>query len=171
MLDNPQLLPSVSNIVIAVDFDGTIVQHEFPDIGKPILEAFQWLYEFQKAGADLILYTMRDKDYLVAAIDFCKEYGIHFNSCNFNPTQPLWTTSPKCYAHIYIDDAAIGCPLIYHTEECGWEFDRCNCNIRPYVDWQEVGPMVMEKIEAWKNGTFYGKGRGSKKVYVRTNNT
>jgi hypothetical protein len=77
-------------------------------------------------GWKLILYTMRSGEYLQEAIDYLKAEGIEFWAVNENPTQKFWTDSPKVYAHIYIDDAAFGCPLI--------EVE----NDRPIVDWLEI---------------------------------
>lgn len=57
--------------------------------------------------------------------------GIEVWSYNLNPEQSSWSESPKCYAHLYIDDAALGCPLIY--PESG---------DRPYVDWQQVEKLL-----------------------------
>ncbi len=127
---------------IAVDFDGTVVDHRFPDIGTPVPGAFEWLKKFQEAGAILILYTMRsdgratDGDVLTAALDFCKENGVEFAYANENPAQKGWTSSPKVYAHIYIDDAAACCPMKTNPLPGG----------RPFVDWDVVGPWVMEQI-------------------------
>lgn len=123
---------------IAIDFDGTIVKHEYPEIGEPVPGAFKWMRLWQLAGAQLILWTMRcdsekDGPVLTDAIDFCKWNGIIFLDHNKNPTQH-WSLSPKCYAHIYVDDAAEGCPLIYPAQG------------RPYVDWSIVGPNVYNKM-------------------------
>ncbi len=137
------------SLVIAVDFDGTIAQHVFPKIGEPVFGAFAWMRKFQDAGAKLILYTMRSDgqnagNVLSEAVEFCRKNGIEFWGINSNPEQLEWTTSPKAYAHYYIDDAAIGCPLIY--PKVG----------KPYVDWTIVGPIVFKKIydynERYQNG-------------------
>jgi hypothetical protein len=121
---------------ICVDFDGTIVTHEYPKIGKDI-GAFPWLKKFQEAGAQLILWTMRSGMQLHEAVEFCRDNGIEFFGVNENPTQKGWTQSPKAYGQIYIDDAAIGCPLIYE-----WPPE-----VRPFVDWDTVGPEVMSKLK------------------------
>ena len=104
-------------MIIAVDFDGTIVEHEFPKIGPAVPGAFEWMKKFQEAGAFLILWTMRSSgqlhgDVLSEAVAYCREQGVEFWDWNTNPHQYTWTTSPKAYAHVYIDDAAIGCPLL-----------------------------------------------------------
>lgn len=122
------------NFAIAVDFDGTIAQHYTM---KPVPGAFKWMKKFQKAGAQLILYTMRDRRQLLEAIEFCSLHGIFFDGHNRNPQQG-WTTSPKCYAQVHIDDAGVCVPLI--EPEQG----------RAYVDWKLVGPAAMKKIKAHK---------------------
>ena len=125
---------------ICIDFDGTIVDHRFPDIGPSVPEALEWMKKFQDAGAKLILFTMRSDgsrsgDALARAVHYLEENGISLYGVNHNPTQIHWTSSPKAYGQIYIDDAAFGCPLI-HPE--GFQ--------RPCVDWGIVGPDVMEKL-------------------------
>ena len=132
--------------IIAIDFDGTIVEHEFPDIGSPVPGAFQWMKKFQEAGAKLILYTMRSNeqnkgDVLTEAIDFCRNNGVEFWGINTNPEQDKWTTSPKAWANIYIDDCMACCPLEFPP-----------VGNKPYVNWDIVGPWVMERIEERKNG-------------------
>jgi len=125
---------------IAVDFDGTIADHKYRDIGKPVPGAFEWLRTFQELGAKLILWTMRSDceqsgPMLSQAIEFCSEHGVDFDS-RHNSNLQTWTTSPKAYAHVYIDDAAFGCPLVENPN-----------GGRPYVDWNVVGPAVVKLIE------------------------
>ena len=121
---------------ICVDFDGTIVDFDFPDIGRPAPGAIKWLKRFQDKGGKIILFTMRSdhRKYgpaLTEAVDYLKKQGIELFGINKNPTQVFWTSSPKAYGHVYIDDAAAGCPLIHP--------DGFN---RPCVDWSKVGPIV-----------------------------
>ena len=126
---------------ICVDFDGTIVDHRFPEIGPPVPGALEWMAEFQNAGARLILFTMRSDggkhvDALTRAVDYLTDNGIKLYGVNKNPTQVHWTSSPKAYGQLYIDDAAFGCPL---TQPDGFQ--------RPCVDWDVVGPGVMDLLE------------------------
>lgn len=129
-------------MIIAVDFDGTIVDHCYPDIGKPVPDAIEWLKLLQDAGAKLILWTMRsggregERDLLQEAVEYCRSSGIEFWAVNSNPEQAAWTQSPKAYAHAYIDDAAIGCPLLENPR----------CGGRPFVNWGEVGPRMLKAI-------------------------
>ncbi len=126
---------------ICIDFDGTIVDHRFPEIGPPVPFALEWMRKFQEAGAKLILFTMRSDsgksgDSLTNAVRYLEENGIKLFGVNRNPTQVHWTSSPKAYGQLYIDDAAFGCPLIHPD---GFH--------RPCVDWEIVGPGVMEKLK------------------------
>lgn len=97
-------------LTIAIDFDGTLVKHEYPKIGKELPGAFNVLRRLQKGGHKLILLTMRSGKELEEAVNFCAEKGIKFWAVNDNPTQSSWTSSRKVYANMYIDDAALGVP-------------------------------------------------------------
>ena len=112
---------------IAIDFDGTCVTHDYPRIGKDI-GAVTVLKRLVEAGHKLILNTMRSGKELQDAIDWFNENGIELYGANENPTQKSWTNSPKVYAHLYIDDAALGCPLKMDL----------NLSNRPFVDWEVV---------------------------------
>lgn len=98
-------------MIIAVDFDGTLVEHKFPEIGKENPGAFDVLRLLQENGHRLILYTMRSGHYLTEAVEYCTSKGITFWGVNENHEQEAWTSSGKIYAHIYIDDASICIPL------------------------------------------------------------
>ena len=97
-------------MVIGVDFDGTVVTHEYPQVGKDI-GAIPVLKKLVENGHQLILNTMRSGRELGDAIDWFRENGIELYGVGYNPTQARWTSSPKCYAELYIDDAALGAPL------------------------------------------------------------
>ena len=71
-------------MIIAVDFDGTIVEHEYPKMGKPIPFAIETLLEIQKDGHKLILWTVRRGEYLQEAVDYCAQRGLHFFAENEN---------------------------------------------------------------------------------------
>lgn len=121
-------------MVIAIDFDGTCVTHEFPKVGKDI-GAVPVLKELVKNGHQLVLFTMRSDSldvtgdrHLSDAIDWFEENGIPLYGIQKNPTQHQWTSSPKAYAQLYIDDAALGCPLKYDPTYAE----------RPFVNWDTV---------------------------------
>ena len=125
---------------IAVDFDGTCVTHDFPAVGKEI-GAADVLLELSKKGHKLILFTMRSDDikknqmYLTDAINWFKKWEIPLYGIQSDPQQRSWTSSPKCYAEVYIDDAALGAPLIYNPD----------LSDRPYVDWSVARGFLRQK--------------------------
>ena len=98
-------------MIIAVDFDGTIVEHEYPKIGKPIPFAIDVLKKLQyEEHHMLILWTVREGQLLDEAVEYCKERGLEFYAVNKNfpeETQPI-NISRKVVADIYIDDRNIG---------------------------------------------------------------
>lgn len=135
---------------IVLDFDGTCVTHEFPNIGKEI-GAVPVLKELVAKGHNLILFTMRSDmeqkqidplinprivniqgRHLSNALDWFKKHEIPLYGIQTNPTQKTWTSSPKAYGQIIIDDAALGCPLNYDKE----------LSERPFVDWKVVRDML-----------------------------
>ena len=92
---------------IAIDFDGTIVEHKYPKIGKPILFAFDALKELQKRGHKLILWTYRSGKELDEAVAFCKKNGIEFYAINKSYTEEDFENgkiSRKIDAELFIDD-------------------------------------------------------------------
>ena len=99
-----------TGIKIAVDFDGTIVEHEYPDIGKEKLFAFLTLKQLEKMGARLILWTWRNGKELEEAVEFCRKNGIEFYAVNNSYPEEKFddTVSRKIDADIYIDDKNVG---------------------------------------------------------------
>lgn len=146
------------SLKLAIDFDGTLAEHDFPDIGPEAKDAFKYLKLFKEKGAKLILWTMRSDSHgskgLSEAVAFCKERGIEFDSINKGIGDRYWTTSNKAYCHIYIDDAAFGIPM---TKE------------GPYtVDWSIVGPAVLEMIKKYR--FFFHWNKPAKKWSVHYRN-
>ena len=123
---------------IAIDFDGTCVTHDYPKIGKDI-NAVNVLKKLVTNGHKLILNTMRSGKELKEAINWFKENDIELYGANENPTQKRWTNSPKVYPHLYIDDAALGCPLKMDL----------SISDRPFVDWEAVSCSLKD------NGILY----------------
>ena len=95
---------------IAVDFDGTIVDHAYPAIGKEKMFAFQTLKELQKRGCLLILWTYRTGKELDEAVEFCRSNGIEFYAVNKNYPEEVMddSVSRKINADIFIDDRNLG---------------------------------------------------------------
>lgn len=94
---------------IGIDFDGTMVEHKYPEIGEPV----DVVKKLMTAGHKIILYTMRSGERLEQAVEYLEEEGIVLYAVNENPSQKYWTESPKIFCNLYIDDASLGCPLIY----------------------------------------------------------
>ncbi len=102
------MIPSKS-LILAIDFDGTIVEDEYPKIGKPMVFAFETLKKLQDDGHRLILWTYRSGKKLKEAVDFCKENGIEFYAVNESyEGEELNGVSRKINADIFIDDRNIG---------------------------------------------------------------
>ncbi|MDR2362257.1 MAG: hypothetical protein LBD91_05950 [Prevotellaceae bacterium] len=122
---------------IVIDFDGTCVTHNYPEIGKEI-GATPVLRALADAGNRLILFTMRSNDKkghnttLDEAVEWFRERDIPLFGIQTNPTQSFWTSSPKAYGDIYIDDSALGCPLVYPEN-----------GDRPYADWLMLREMLI----------------------------
>jgi len=96
---------------IAVDFDGTIVTHAYPSIGRPIPFAFDTLKRLQTEGHhNLILWTAREGQLLDDALQFCKERGLEFYAVNtsFPEEETLGKRGRKVHADIFIDDHNLG---------------------------------------------------------------
>lgn len=124
----------ITNLKIAIDFDGTIVEHQYPEIGKEKLFAFQTLKELEKKGARLILWTFRTGPELEAAVEYCRKNGIEFYAVNKNYPEELpdESVSRKIDADLYIDDKNLG-------GFPGWSWV-----------WQTIFPFEMQQKEAEK---------------------
>ncbi len=122
--------------MICVDFDGTCVTHEFPEVGDDVPGAVEVLRELVDAKHQLVLWTLRSDSegpgaegkFLTRAVEWFQKHKIPLYGVNNNPSQRRWSASPKAEAQVYIDDAALGCPLIYPDAS----------NARPYVNWSLV---------------------------------
>ena len=99
-----------NKLTIAIDFDGTIVEHKFPAIGKELPFAIETLKSLQKKGHKLILWTYRAGKELDEAIDFCHKRGLVFYAVNKNYPEEKLTEkiSRKILADLYIDDRNYG---------------------------------------------------------------
>ena len=118
------------NYIIVLDFDGTVVKHAYPAVGEDI-GATPILKRLVANGCKLILNTMRSRDSggvdtLQPALDWFEERNLPLYGINENPDQKEWTSSPKVYGNLYIDDGALGAPLKVDT-------DGTTC-----LDWNQV---------------------------------
>lgn len=145
-------------MIVGIDFDGTVCTHDYPYVGKNI-GAVGFLKALVANGHKLVLCTMRshpkainkadlkktgssilgtygdmpESDPLKDALDWFEKNGIELYGVNECPGQRGWTGSPKPYAQLYIDDAALGCPL-----------KKVPGHPRPFVDWRRVGHLLID---------------------------
>ena len=131
-------------MVIAVDFDGTIVEHQYPRIGKEKPFAIATLKRLQNEGHRIVLWTVREGELLQQAVEFCRERGLEFYTVNANfsdehPEEPGYTRKIK--ADIFIDDRNLGglpdWGTIYEMVHNRWSYEH-------YLKSQP------EKISLWK---------------------
>ncbi|WP_319227458.1 BT0820 family HAD-type phosphatase [Draconibacterium orientale] len=97
-------------LTIAVDFDGTIVEHKYPRIGEELPFAIETLRALQEKGHKLILWTYRSEIELDEAVEFCREKGLEFYAVNKNYPEEKMNDkiSRKILADLYIDDRNYG---------------------------------------------------------------
>ena len=103
------MLPN-KHLIIAIDFDGTIVEDAYPKIGKPIIFAFETMKKLQSEGHRLILWTYRSDIKLQEAVDFCKQQGLEFYAINKSYPEEEFDgkISRKINAAFFVDDRNIG---------------------------------------------------------------
>ena len=107
---------AIHNALIAVDFDGTVVTHAYPEIGDD-------------AGAVAVLKELTDK-----AVKWFRDREIPLYAINENPSQQRWTSSPKIHADLYIDDSNLGCPIRF--------VDGVK---RPVADWTKIREQLVRE--------------------------
>lgn len=117
---------------IVIDFDGTVVTHVFPHIDPEDIGSEIVLKELISQGHKLILFTMRSDNekgkFLEEAVAWFVQRQIPLYGIQKNPTQEEWTSSPKAYGQLIIDDAALGIPLMFNAAVSN----------RPFVNWDQV---------------------------------
>lgn len=100
-------------MIIAVDFDGTIVEHKYPEIGKEIPFAITTLKRLQAEHHILILWTVREGKLLDEAVEYCRNRGLEFYAVNANYPDEQPKENPSCpcrklHADLFIDDRNVG---------------------------------------------------------------
>lgn len=123
--------------IIAIDFDGTIVTHQYPEVGRELPGAISTIKALCANGHNVFLYTMRDKEHLDDALCFLKSRGVVISG-NISPAQ--FSTSPKQYASLYIDDAAACTPMCFNYGTGA--FADMNC---PSVDWMKIAEYLCKR--------------------------
>ena len=98
-------------MIIAVDFDGVIVEDKFPDVGEPDMRLVNLLNMAYNQGHSVILWTSRVGDKLETAVETCKKIGLSLTAVNNGDPDNIsqYGTDPrKIYADVYLDDRALG---------------------------------------------------------------
>lgn len=140
-------------MVIAVDFDGTIVEHKYPEIGKEIPFAIATLKKLQNENHKLILWSCREGKLLEDAVEFCKERGVIFYAVNSNyDDEPMskeaGTSCRKIDADMFIDDRNVGglpdWGVIYKLVHRRWSYDRYLKEMED--DLEEEKPSIWSRI-------------------------
>lgn len=110
----------MDNKIIAVDFDGTLCENKYPEIGKPITPVIESLLEEQKNGAKIILWTCRCDDDLNSSVEWCIEQGIVFDAVNDHlpeMKEKFHNNTRKVFATEYWDDKAVNIISIIKERE------------------------------------------------------
>lgn len=126
------------NPILAIDFDGTIAEHEFPYIGAPKKNAVEVINRLYKQGFQIIVWTCRTTQFhgrfpkdaqptIFHVKEWLEKHGIPFHTINNNVPEIYFQPVPKVYADVYIDDRQLG-------------------GIPD--DWEEIYQMIMEQFPA-----------------------
>lgn len=98
-------------MVIAVDFDGTLCEDRFPEIGEARPAVIELMIRMRAAGHSLILWTCRRDERLAEAIEWCREWGLEFDAVNSNLAENIERycgDTRKVFADWYFDDKNVG---------------------------------------------------------------
>lgn len=128
-------------MTIAVDFDGTIVEQKFPEIGKQKPFAMDTLRALIADGHHVILWSVREGKYLEEAVEYCRQRGVEFYAVNSEYPNASWAEnamSRKIRADVYIDDSNLG----------------------GIPDWSEIYQMITHKHIHSHSGKSRKKKRG-----------
>lgn len=120
------------NFTVGVDFDGTVVKNEFPEVGLEVHDAVQSLEYMRDKGWNIVLHTARCGIYLNAAIKWFRDRDIPLYGINCTPDQQKFLKGHavaeygvKPHCHAFIDDSAIGAPVMVRSDM-----------LKPYIDWR-----------------------------------
>jgi hydroxymethylpyrimidine pyrophosphatase-like HAD family hydrolase len=109
--------------IVAVDFDGTLFENKWPEIGEPHIALIDYLKKRQEQGDKLILWTCRCGDKLDAAVKKCETYGLIFDAVNENLPEAIEMfggDSRKIFAHEYIDDKNFWPHEYIYIDDCNY---------------------------------------------------
>lgn len=131
----------MGKIIIAVDFDGTLVKSKFPEIGKDLGGRY-WLGCLKALGAELVLWTCRTEGPFKEMEAWLEgTYADVFTGINVKPQNAPFDNDPrKIFAHIYVDDQALGAPMKNDPRT----------NDPPVFDWDTAGPRLIKMVELYQ---------------------
>lgn len=172
--------------IYAIDFDGTLCENAYPNIGKPITETITFIKDLKLDGGKLILWTCRAGEHLEKAIKWCENQGIYFDSVNENLPEVIKnynSDSRKITADYYIDDKGINAKDIFQIKEGGGymkiEIRNNQVIIEGYVNAVERDSKILSKsmspyamrsfVERVKSKTFQRALENNDNVEVRFN--
>ena len=119
--------------IIAVDFDGTLCENEYPNIGAPKDNVITAVKQYHNFGWKIVLWTCRNGNQLLEAIEWCEEHGLKFDAVNCNipeVQQEFGGDTRKVFANVYLDDRNVllksipdfidnGCIMLEDNHGCG----------------------------------------------------
>ena len=110
----------MENKIYAIDFDGTLCEDKFPEIGESNDMMIEFCKRLKQEGNSIILWTSRAGKYLDDAVDWCKKRGLEFDAVNENlpSIQEQWgTDTRKVFCDYYIDDKNLSIETIQTAEQ------------------------------------------------------
>lgn len=126
-------------MIIAIDFDGTIVEHRYPEIGEEISFATETIRLLAQEQHKLILWTVREGKLLDQAVEWCRERGVEFYAINRDYPEESGeekSFSRKLKADLFIDDRSLGGLPDWGTIYEMIQSKRC---FKPYTTMHETG--------------------------------
>lgn len=119
------------NIKIAVDFDGTLCKHRYPEIGEPLTEGIEFIKSLRKLGVKIYLDTMRSGKELEEAVEWCKERGLEFDGVGIGYKKVM--SNYKLVTYFFISSNNIGTPLLIDEEV-------------PYINWDKMMKLFYDRL-------------------------
>lgn len=114
--------------IVAVDFDGTLCENAFPNIGAPKMDVINTIKEYKSYGWKIILWTCRNYESLDKAVEWCKKHGLEFDAVNTNlpEVQEFFGggDTRKVFADVYIDDKNV---LLREVDRSGLRVINTGC--------------------------------------------
>ena len=141
-------------MIVAIDFDGVLVENRFPDIGDEVPCMVELARDLMRRGHEVILWTSRVDERLTEAVRWCEARGIEFSAVNenapsnraaFESQYPNGTR--KVYADVYLDDHSV--EWAWYSRQFGEEWTRRTMARMVYsiIDYDEFGPEPDEEEE------------------------